>query len=119
MLIGKEFLLSQIGMNRGEGPLIADGSLSRLDMGDQLWGVFITSLREMHFVPYPQRRSLLPIASIEVIGGVDELSSGQRWFWTPPSTLLSWLKLLRAIWCAGWRWQVAFSSSPGWQKHPT
>ncbi len=48
----------------------------------------------MHFVPYPQRRPLLPIASIEVIGGVDELSRGQGWFWTPASTLLSWLKLL-------------------------
>ncbi len=38
MLIWKKFLLSQIGMNRGDGPLRADGSLSRLDMGDQLWG---------------------------------------------------------------------------------
>jgi hypothetical protein len=38
MLIGEEFLLSQIVMNRGEDPLITDGSRSRLDMGDQLWG---------------------------------------------------------------------------------
>ncbi len=38
MLIWKEFLLSQIGMNRGDGPLRASGSLSRLDMGNQLWG---------------------------------------------------------------------------------
>jgi hypothetical protein len=45
-------------------------------MGDQLWGVFIAGLREMHFVPHLQRRPLLAIASIEVVRGVDELSSG-------------------------------------------
>ncbi len=38
MLIWKEFLLSQMGMNRGQSSLRASGSLSRLDMGNQLWG---------------------------------------------------------------------------------
>src|SRR6266550_8602281 len=94
MLIWKEFLLSQIGMNRGQSPLIAEGSLSRLDMGNQLWGIFIAGLREMHFIPHPQRGPFLAIACVLVIGGVDELSRGQGRFWTPPSTLLSWLKLV-------------------------
>ncbi len=63
-------------------------------MGDQLWGIFFAGLREMHFVPHPQRGPFLGVACIEVIGRVDELSRGQGRFWTLPSTLLSWLKLL-------------------------
>src|SRR6266571_8563732 len=38
MLSGEEVLLSQARMDRGEAPLIAQGSRSGLDMGDQLWG---------------------------------------------------------------------------------
>ncbi len=37
MLLGEQFLLSQVGMDRREGSLIAEGSSSRLDVGDQLW----------------------------------------------------------------------------------
>ena len=37
MLIWKQFLLSQIGMNRGENSFITQGSRGRLDMGNQLW----------------------------------------------------------------------------------
>ncbi len=40
MLTWEQFLLSQIGMNRGQDPLIAQGSRSSLDMGDQLWSIF-------------------------------------------------------------------------------
>ena len=80
MLIWEEFPLSQTGMDWREGALITDGSLSGLDMGDQLGSLFVTGLREMHFVAHPQRRPLLPIASIQVIRGVDELSRGQGRF---------------------------------------
>lgn len=49
-------------------------------MSDQLWGVFIAGLREMHFVAHPQRGPFLAIARVLVIGRVDELSRGQRRF---------------------------------------
>jgi hypothetical protein len=44
MLIGKEILLSQIGMNRRENSFIAEGSRSGLDMSNQVWSLFITGL---------------------------------------------------------------------------
>jgi hypothetical protein len=94
MVVGKEFLLSQIGMDWRARALIADGSRSGFDMGDQVWGIFIAGLREMHFVPHPHRGPFLAIPRVEVIGRVDELSRRQRGFWTPLSTLFSWLKLL-------------------------
>src|SRR5258708_199158 len=94
MVIGEEVLLSQIGMNRGEHSLITEGSRSRLDMRDQLWSVFIAGLGEMHLISDPERGSFLAIPGIQVIGRVDELSCGQRRFWTPLSTLFWWLKLL-------------------------
>ena len=37
MLLREQFFLSQVGMDRGEDSLIAQGSSSGLDMGDQLW----------------------------------------------------------------------------------
>src|SRR5260221_9786763 len=94
MVIGEEFLVSQIVMNRGEDPLIADGSRRGLDMSDQLRGLFIARLGEMHFISHPQRGPFLAIPRVEVIGRIDELSRGQGWFWAPSSPLLSWLKLL-------------------------
>src|SRR5258708_38541874 len=94
MLIWEQVLLSQIVMNRGEDSLIAEGIRSGCDIGGQLWGIFIAGLREMHFGAHPQRSPLLAIPRVKVIGRVDELSSGQRRFWTPLSTLFWWLKLL-------------------------
>ena len=80
MLIWKEVLLSQVGVDRGEAPLIAQRSRSGLDMGDQLWGIFIAGLGEMHLLPHPHRRPFLAITRVEVIGRVDELSRRQGWF---------------------------------------
>lgn len=94
MLIGKEFLLSQIGMNRGENSFITQGSRSGFDMGNQLWSLFITGLGEMDLVACLECCSFLPIARVEVIGRSDELSSRQDRLSPPSPTLLSWLKLL-------------------------
>ncbi len=47
MLLREQFLLSQVSMDSGEGSLIAEGSRSRLDVGDQLWSIFITGLAKM------------------------------------------------------------------------
>jgi hypothetical protein len=47
VLLWEQFLLSQVGMDRREGSLIAQGSKSRLDVGDQLWSIFITGLAKM------------------------------------------------------------------------
>ena len=102
MLIWEQFPLSQTRMDRREGPLIGDGSLSGLDMSDQLRSIFVASLREMYLVAHPQRGPFLAIPCVEVIGRVDELSRRQGRFCPLSSPLLSWLKLLRAIWCAGW-----------------
>jgi len=68
MLFWEQFLPSQSRMDRGKGPLIAQRSLSGLDMSDQLRGIFIAGLREMHFIPHPQRGPFLAIARVEVIG---------------------------------------------------
>jgi hypothetical protein len=46
----EQFLLSQIGMDRGKNSLIAQGSRGGLDVGDQLWSLFITALGEMYLV---------------------------------------------------------------------
>ena len=89
MLIGQEFFLSQIGMNRAEDSLIAEGSRRGLDMGNELRSIFIAGLGEMHFVAYPQRGPFLAIARVEVIRRVDELSRRQDRFWAPSPTLLS------------------------------
>src|SRR5450759_990945 len=89
MLIWEQILPNQVGMDRGEDPLIAERSRSGFDVGDQLWSIIITCLAKMDFVSEPECGPLLPIARVEIIGGVDELSCGQGWFWTPPSTLLS------------------------------
>jgi len=94
MLTWKQFLLSQLGMNRGQDPLIAEGSRSRPDMGNQLWSLFITGLGEMYLVPCPEGCPFLPIARVEVIRRGDELSSRQDRLSPPSPTLLSWLKLL-------------------------
>ena len=74
MLLGEQFFLSQVGMDRGEDSLIAQGSSSGLDMSDQLWSIFITRLGKMHFISEPDGGPLLAIARVKVIGGVDELS---------------------------------------------
>ena len=77
MLLGEQFFLSQVGMDRREGSLITDGSLSGLDMGDQLWSIFIARLGKMHFISEPDGGPLLAIARVKVIGGVDKLSRRQ------------------------------------------
>ena len=77
MLIGEQFFLSQVGMDRGEDSLIAQGSSSGLDMGDQLWSIFIARLGKMHFISEPDGGPLLAIARVKVIGGVDKLSRRQ------------------------------------------
>ncbi len=83
MVIWEKILLSQVGMDRAEDSLIAQRSRSGLDMGNQLWGVFIAGLGKMHFLPHPHRRPFLAIAGIQVIGRVDELSRGQGWLRSP------------------------------------
>ena len=77
MLTWKQFLLSQLGMNRGQDPLIAEGSRSRLDMGNQLWSLFSTGLGEMDLVACPECCPFLPIARVLVIRRGDELSRRQ------------------------------------------
>src|SRR6266581_119302 len=94
MVRGEKVLLSQASMDRGEASLIAHRSSSGLDMSDQLRGVFIAGLSEMHFEPHPQRRPFLAIAGIQVIGRVDELSCRQGWLLAPLSSEIQWLKLL-------------------------
>ena len=54
--------------------------LQGFDMGDQLGSLFVTGLREMHFVAHLQRGPFLAIACVKVIGRVDELSRGQGRF---------------------------------------
>lgn len=61
MLLWEQILLSQVVMNAGENALIADGSRSGFDMGNEVWSIFIAGLREMHFVPHPQRGPFLAI----------------------------------------------------------
>ncbi len=63
-------------------------------MGDQLRDVFVAHLGKMHFVPHPQRRAFLPITSIKIIWGIDQLGCGQSRFNSPLPALLDWLKLL-------------------------
>ena len=94
MLIGEEVLLSQAAMDRAEAALIAQGSRSGLDVGNQLWGVFIAGLGEMHLIPHPHRRPFLAITRIQVRGRVDELSCRQSWLLPPLSPKIPWFKLL-------------------------
>jgi len=64
MVPWEELLFGQTGVDHGENPLITDGSLGRLDMGDQLWSLFIAGLGEMHLIPDPQRRPFLAVTGI-------------------------------------------------------
>src|SRR5215471_2778809 len=73
MLIGKQFLLREVRMDSGDDSLIAQWSSSSLDDSDELWGIFVTRLSEMHFVSSPERASLLAISRVEVIGRGNEL----------------------------------------------
>ena len=63
-------------------------------MSDQLRGIFIAGLGEMHLIPDPERGSFLAIPCVQVIRGVDELSGWESRFSSPSPTLLSWLELL-------------------------
>src|SRR5512135_1422455 len=81
-------------MDRGDTPLITEGSRSGLDMDNQLWRRFITSLGEVYLVARPEGCSFLPIACVEVIRRGDELSCGQGRFSSPLPTLIERLKLL-------------------------
>ena len=63
-------------------------------MGDQLWGVFVTGLGEMPFVPHPQLGSFLAIAGIKIIRRVDKLGCRQGRFQPPLSALFPCFKLL-------------------------
>ena len=81
-------------MNWGESLLVVDGSRGGLDMGDQLWGVFVAGLGEMHFIADPQRRAFLSITSIKVIGRIDQLGCWQCRFNSPLPALVERLKLL-------------------------
>ena len=94
MLIGEEVLLSQAAMDRREAPLIADGSRSGLDMGNQLRARSLAGLGEMYLIPHPYRRPLLAITGVQVIGRVDELSCRQGWLLPPLSPEIQWFKLL-------------------------
>src|SRR2546427_241241 len=64
MLIRKQFLLRQVRMDCSNASLIAQRSSSGLDGSDQLWSIFIACLGEMHFVPGPERASLLAISCV-------------------------------------------------------
>jgi hypothetical protein len=44
MLTWEQFLLSQVGMNRRKNPFVTKWSGSGLNIGDELWGIFITTL---------------------------------------------------------------------------
>lgn len=48
MLIWQELLLSQASMDRGERALVVVGSRGGLDVGDQLWDIFVAGLGERH-----------------------------------------------------------------------
>src|SRR5215813_3673803 len=94
MLIGEEFLLSQPIMDRREGTLIIDARTRGFHMRNQLRRIFIAGLTKVHVISHPQRGSFLAVASIQVIGRIDQLGCGQSWLNTPLATLLAWLKLV-------------------------
>src|SRR5437660_6332519 len=81
-------------MNRRKHYLIAEGGWSGFDVGNQLWGIFVTGLGEMHLVAGPESGSFLAISRVEVIGRGEELSRGQSRLSPEAATLLAWLKLL-------------------------
>jgi hypothetical protein len=94
MVPWEELLFGQPGVDHGENPLITDGSLGRLDMGDQLRSLFIAGLGEMHLIADPQGSSFLAIACVEIIGRVDELGRRESWLLPPLSSLVERFKLL-------------------------
>jgi hypothetical protein len=53
MVLWKQFPLGQTRMDCREDSLVTEGSLPGLDMGDQLWSIFLTGLSEMHLEAHP------------------------------------------------------------------
>src|SRR5260370_5996332 len=94
MLIWKQFLFSQISVNCGDNTLITQRSSSGLDGSDQLGSIFIARLGKMHFVPGPERASLLAISRVEVIRRGNKLSCWKGRLLPPLSSLLPCFKLL-------------------------
>src|SRR5215472_8062989 len=68
MLIRQQLLFGQTAMNHGERALIWERRRRGLHMGNQLRGLLITGLGEMHLVARPEDRSFLGRACVEVIG---------------------------------------------------
>src|SRR5215472_15318334 len=94
MLTREQFLLCQVCMDSGDDSLITQRSSRGLDNSDELRGVFVTRLSEMHFVPSPECASLLAIPCIEVVGRGNELRCWENWLLPPLSPSLPCFKLL-------------------------
>src|SRR5262245_24743224 len=87
MLAWGEVCLLKIGMDHFGHGLIGGGSNGGSHMRDEMRGVFLTRLGDMHFVARPPRLALFAIACFWIIGRVDELLAWRQFLIAAPAEL--------------------------------